>query len=49
MMHGFTDVPGSFFHISNDSTSHGHNLELVKSHCHTDSRLYFFSSRVVNC
>jgi len=48
MMHHFTDVPGSLLEITTDRSTRGHNLQLVKSHCHTDSRLYFFSSRVVN-
>ena len=48
MMHHFTDVPGSLLEITTDRSTRGRNLQLVKSHCHTDSRLYFFSSRVVN-
>ena len=50
-MHGFTDVPASSFFPdkpATDSSTRGYNLKLVKSHCHTDSRLYFFSSRVLN-
>ena len=48
MMHGFTDVPGSFFQNTTDSISRGHNLKLVKQHCHTDSRLYFISLHIIN-
>jgi len=48
MMHGFTDVPVStFFQTAAESCTRGHSMKLVKSHCHTDSRLYFFSHRVV--
>jgi len=48
MMHGFTDVPVStFFQTKADSCTRGHSMKLVKSHCHTDSRLYLFSHRVV--
>jgi len=48
MMHGFTDVPVStFFQTAAESCTHGHSMKLVKSHCHTDSRLYFFSHCVV--
>jgi len=50
MKHHFTDVAVSSFFclITTDRSTRGHNLKLVKSHCNTDSRLYFFSSRVVN-
>jgi len=49
MMHGFTDVPvWTFFQIAADSCKRGHSMKLVKSHCHTDFRLYFFSHRVVS-
>jgi len=49
MMHGYTDVPVStYFDITADSCTRGHSMKLVKSHCHTDLRLYFFSNRVVS-
>ena len=49
MMHGHTDVPVStFFDITADSCTRGHSMKMVKRHCHTDLRLYFFSNRVVN-
>jgi len=37
-----------FFQIAADSCTRGHSMKLVKSHCHTDLRLYFFSHRVVS-
>ena len=41
MMHGLTDVPVStFFQIAAESCTPGHSIKLVKSHCHTDLRLY---------
>jgi len=49
MMHGFTDIPVStYFQIATDSCTRGHTKKLVKSHCHTDARLCFFSLRVIN-
>jgi len=49
MMHGYTDVPVStFFDITADSCTRGHSMKMVKRHCHTDLRLYFFSNRVVS-
>jgi len=49
-MHGFTDIPAStYFQIASDSCTRGHTKKLVKSHCHTDARLCFFSLRVINC
>jgi len=43
------DVPVStFFQTTADSCTRGHSMKLVKSHCHTDLRLYFFSHRVVS-
>jgi len=48
MMHGFNDIPvTTYFQIATDSCTRGHNKKLVKRHCHTDARLYFFSLRVV--
>jgi len=48
-MHGFTDIPVStYFQIATDSCTRGHTKKLVKSHCHTDARLCFFSLRVIN-
>ena len=50
LMHGFTDIPVStYFQIATDSCTRGHTKKLVKSHCHTDARLCFFSLRVINC
>ena len=49
LMHGFTDIPVStYFLIATDSCTSGHTKKLVKSHCHTDARLCFFSLRVIN-
>ena len=49
MIHGFTDAPlSAVLQITTDSNTRGHDKELIKSHCHTDSRLYFFSARAIN-
>jgi len=49
ILHGLTDIPVStFFQLNTDSSTRGHSMKLVKPHCHTDSRLHFFSSRVIN-
>ena len=49
MMHGFTNFPVlTYFQIATDSCTHGHTKKLVKSHCHTDATLCFFSMRVIN-
>ena len=49
LMHRFSDIPVStYFQIATDSCTRGHTKKLVKSHCHTDARLCFFSLRVVN-
>ena len=48
MIHGFTDAPlPAVLQITTDSCTRGHDKKLTK-HCHTDSRLYFFSARVIN-
>ena len=36
------------FDITADSCTRGHSMKMVKRHCHTDLRLYFFSNRVVS-
>ena len=49
MIHGFTDAPlPVVLQITTDSCIRGHDKKLTKQHCHTDSRLYFFSARVIN-
>ena len=52
LMHGFTDIPvaavSTYFQIATDSCTRGHTKKLVKSHCHTDTRLCFFSLSVIN-
>ena len=43
----FSDLP--YFQIAADSCTRGHYAKkLVKSHCHTDARLCFFSLRIIN-
>jgi len=37
-----------FFKKTEDTSTRGHTWKLVKKHCHCDSRLYFFSQRVIN-
>jgi len=49
MIHGFTDAPlSAVLQITTDSSTRSHDKKLMKSHCHTDFRLYFFSARVIN-
>jgi len=49
LMHGYTDIPVStYFQTATGSCTCGHTKKLVKSHCHTDGRLCFFSLRVIN-
>ena len=49
MIHGFTDAPlSAVLQITTDSSTKGHDKKLIKSHCHTNSRLHFFSARVIN-
>jgi len=38
----------TFFKKAEDTSTRGHTWKLVKKHCHCDSRLYFFSQRVIN-
>ena len=48
MIHGFTDASlSAVLQSTTDSSTRGHDKKLMKSHCHTDSRLYFFP-RVIN-
>jgi len=49
MVHGLSSVPMSaFFQYVTNSCTRGHSWKLMKAHCRTDTRLYFFSSRVLN-
>jgi len=49
MVHGLSSVPMSaFFQYVTNSCTRGHSWKLMKAHCRTDIRLYFFSSRVLN-
>ena len=49
IMHRFADIPVSvYFQITTDSCTRGHTKKLVKSQCHTDARVCFFSLRVIN-
>jgi len=43
-----TVVSWSFFHRAEDRTTWGHSWKLVKNHCRRNTRLQFFSQRVVN-
>ena len=48
-MKGLSFTPWShFFKKAEDTSTRGHTWKLVKKHCHCDSRLYFFSQRVIN-
>jgi len=49
VLKGLSAIPAnSFFEISIDKRTRGHDLKLVKHHCRTDVRKFFFSERVVN-
>jgi len=49
LMHRFADIPVStYFQIATDNCARGHTKKLVKSHCHIDARLCFFSLQVIN-
>jgi len=37
-----------FFKKAEDTSTRGHTWKLAKKHCRCDSRLYFFSQRVIN-
>ena len=46
---GLSTMPAnSFFEISKDKRTRGHDWKLVKHHCRTDVRKFFFSERVIN-
>ena len=49
MFSGLSDVKlDSFFEMRPDIATRGHNRRLAKQSCNRDSRLFFFSHRVVN-
>jgi len=49
MVKGITATPRSvFFHRAEDKITRGHSWKLVKNHCHCNTRLQFFSQRVIN-
>ena len=49
MVKGFSAVPlNDFFCRSENTATRGHNWKLLKSHCHCEARLQFFSQRVIN-
>lgn len=49
MVKGFTATPWSvFFHRAEDKITRGHSWKLTKNHCHCNTRLQFFSQRVIN-
>jgi len=49
LMKGLSSTPWShFFKKAEDTLTRGHTWKLVKKHCRCDSRLYFFSQRVIN-
>jgi len=49
MIKGQSATPwSSFFHIAADSSTRGHSWKFAKKSCRNDTRLYFFSQRVVN-
>jgi len=49
MIKGLSSTPWSrFFKKAEDTSTRGHTWKLAKKHCCCDSRLYFFSQRVIN-
>jgi len=49
LMKGLSSTPWShFFKKAEDTSTRGHTWKLAKKHCQCDSRLYFFSHRVIN-
>jgi len=49
LMKALSSTPWShFFKKAEDTSTRGDTWKLVKKHCHCDSRLYFFSQRVIN-
>jgi len=38
----------AFFQVATNSCTQGHSRKLIKAHCRTDTRLNFFSHRVLN-
>jgi len=48
LMKGLSFIPWShFFKKAEDASTRGHTWKLAKKHCRCDSRLYFFSQRVI--
>jgi len=46
---GFSSTPwNEFFHKSENNVTRGHSWKLLKSFCHCEARLQFFSQRVIN-
>ena len=37
-----------FFHRAENKITRGHSWKLIKNHCHCNTRLQFFSQRVIN-
>ena len=49
MVKGIAATPWSvFFHSAEDKITRGQSWKLVKNHCHCNTRLQFFSQRVIN-
>jgi len=49
LMKGLSSTPWShFFKKAEDTSTRGHTWKLAKKHSRCDSRLYFFSQRVIN-
>ena len=44
----FICTSNSLFQVAANSYTRGHSRKLVKAHCRTDTRLHFFSHRVLN-
>jgi len=48
-INGLPAIPFEYlFDVDNSGRTRGHSLKLLKKRCRLDSRVYFFSERVVN-
>jgi len=46
---GLIGIPyTTFFELAADSSTRGHSLKILKPHCKTDVRKFFFSYKVIN-
>ena len=48
IVHGLTILDCSQFFMLSSSITHGHELKLVKTHCHINCRAHFFANRCID-